>query len=281
MSDEVKLIEVSKNCIAVVNDNLRSNAGAVVLDNSIVVIDVTMRPDKAKEFRHLLESKYNRPVKYLCVTHYHGDHVFGLKPFDDVIIFASQPFKKNLERRMESDWSREEIKKRKLRDPSATWIDDVELFIPSLLFDKRMEVSEMDRSVKFYNSGGHTDCSVYGYFPEEKVLFAGDLIFSGGKIPYAGDNTCDPEKWMETLREWLDLDIEFIVPGHGPITGREEIIKQLSYFEKLKENTIKAIGNKGEPKDIIIPDDYTVGDNDIDRWVIEMTQKKWFNFYNT
>jgi glyoxylase-like metal-dependent hydrolase (beta-lactamase superfamily II) len=117
MGIHFEIQQVSKNTIAVIDEKLASNAGAILLDDYIVAIDATMRTDTARTFRAMLEDNYHRPVKYLCVTHHHGDHVFGLKSFSDVTIFASAHIVENMQRRMNSDWIPQALVAWKNEDP--------------------------------------------------------------------------------------------------------------------------------------------------------------------
>lgn len=279
MGIQFEIGQVSPRTVAVIDGAPPSNAGAILLDDYIVAVDATMRPDTSLTFRSMLEGKYQRPVKYLCVTHYHGDHVFGLKSFRDVTIFASAGIVANMRRRMSADWSPQGMAARKETDPSAAeWIDDVEFIFPSVLLHQRMDIVNHDRHVEFHHAGGHTSCSVFGYYPEEKVLFAGDLIFAG-HMPFAGDDTCNPEEWMAVLRTWLGWEIEHVIPGHGPVTGKAEIRKQLDFFESLKQATLDVIHAGKQPQDIPLPVTYTVREKD--QWMLEITKKRWFEFYKT
>lgn len=228
MKISFEIQQVSKCTVAVIDESLASNAGAILLDEYIIAVDATMRPDTSRIFRKMLEDKYHRPVRYLCVTHYHADHVFGLKHFKDATIFASSQIAENL--KLSPDWSPQAFAARKNDDPTAReWLDDVEFIIPSMLFQRRIDIIDRDKTIEFHHAGGHTSCSVFAYFAGENILFAGDLIFAG-QFPYAGDATCDPEQWIATLKSWLDLDISQVIPGHGPLTGVDEIKKHLELF---------------------------------------------------
>lgn len=77
---------------------------------------------------------------------------------------------------------------------------------------------------------GHTPGSLVYYFPEEKTVFTGDLIFAGsvGRTDFHGG---DAEKLMNSIRTCIfTLDDDTVIySGHGPSTtvGRE---KKRSFF---------------------------------------------------
>ena len=203
-----------------------------------------MRPYAARLFREALESTYGRPVRFACVTHCHPDHTFGLKAFKDVTIFGSRRLAAALEQ--SPDWSPEARARRKQDDPEGgDWLDEVELVLPSLRFDGRMDIVNKGRLLEFRHSGGHTDCSVYGYLPDEKVLFSGDLIFAGAfplcRRPDGGPGGVDGHS--ADVDEHAEID--HVLPGHGPVSGPGEIVRQLEFLEIMKRNTIEAI--RGRP----------------------------------
>jgi cyclase len=270
----IALQRVTQSTVAAIDPRLQSNAAAVILDDFIVAVDVGMRPYASRLFREALESGYGRPVRFACVTHCHADHTFGLRPFEDVTIFGSRRLADALER--SADWSPEERARRKQDDSEGGWLGEVELVLPSLRFDGRMDIVNKGRRVEFCHSGGHTDCSVYGYLADEKVLLAGDLIFAGG-LPFAGDPTADPEVWMATLRAWTSMAIDHVIPGHGPVSGPDEIVRQLEFFETLKRHTLEAIDAGLGCEEIVLPSVYPVADK---VWFAQNTAQRWHAYYS-
>jgi glyoxylase-like metal-dependent hydrolase (beta-lactamase superfamily II) len=55
------------------------------------------------------------------------------------------------------------------------------------------------------------------YLPEDKVLFAGDLV-TGGVFPYMGD--ADVAAWVKALDQIEKLEVKHLVPGHGRAGGK-------------------------------------------------------------
>jgi cyclase len=276
---DIDLEQVSERTIAIIDQGaLRANAGAVVLDSFIVAIDSTMKPPAARAFRQDLESQYGLPVKYLLITHCHGDHVYGAAPFKDTSIIGSIELATNILKR-EAEWTPEAMMKQWTQNNPAEdtgWIDEVEILIPTLGFRDRLEIRDGDQIVELYHSGGHTNCSAYAYVPGERVLFAGDLMFAKC-FPFAGDPTCDPDRWMEAFRDFLSTDFERLVPGHGPVVGRDEVEKQLAFFKALRNATQKAIRENKGPDAIQVPEFYELGEELA--WLKTATLEHWYAFY--
>jgi glyoxylase-like metal-dependent hydrolase (beta-lactamase superfamily II) len=277
MSTEFNLFPVTENTVMGNHEEGRSNAGAVNLPDFIVAIDCTMWPQTARLFRKALEEQYQKPVKYLHVTHSHGDHIMGLAAFKDAIIFSSSQLPHSLQKRMQIQWQAEQMQEMKESGMAPVeWIEEVEFIIPPIVFPEQMQIVNHEQQIEFHHSGGHTDDSSWAYFPDEQVLFAGDLIFAE-MFPYAGDYTCNPEKWITVLRKWMDMPINKVVPGHGPLMGLEIVEQTLNGFELLKANTLNAIAKNAAAEDINIPDVFTVPDDGI--WMVQKTLSHWQKFY--
>ncbi len=278
MSIEFELEQVSEGTTAVIAPGLHSNAGAVALDSFIVAIDPTMIPPAARAFRQKLEHHFGMPVRFLLVTHCHADHVFGAAPFKDTCIIGSMNLTANILKRKDTEWTPEAIERWKQNNPAedTDWLDEVEILVPTLGFRDGLEIRDGDQVVELYHAGGHTSCSTYAYVPRERVLFAGDLMFAKG-FPYAGDPTCDPDRWMDVFRDFLSFDFEKLVPGHGPVVGKDEVEKHLAFFEALRDATKEAIGAGKGHEAIKIPEFYGLDEEDI--WVRKATLEHWYGFY--
>jgi glyoxylase-like metal-dependent hydrolase (beta-lactamase superfamily II) len=61
----------------------------------------------------------------------------------------------------------------------------------------------------------HTAEDLVVYLPQQKVLFAGDLVFRN-RIPFVGQ--ADSRHWIEAMQSLLKFDTRWVVPGHGPIS---------------------------------------------------------------
>jgi glyoxylase-like metal-dependent hydrolase (beta-lactamase superfamily II) len=261
--------------VAAIDPRLQSNAAAVVFDDFILAVDVGMRPYASRLFREALEAGHRRPVRFVCVTHKHADHTFGLSAFKDVTTLASRRLTDALGQ--SPDYEPEARAAWKQNEPGGgEWLDEVELVMPSLSFEGRIDVGHKGTTVQFHHSGGHTDCSVWGYLATERVLFAGDLVFAG-MFPFAGDATADPEAWMATLRLWMSMAVDHVIPGHGPVSGPDEIGAQLEFLEALKRNTLETVGAGGSAADIVLPSRYPVGDKP---WFAEKTVQRWHEYYS-
>ena len=258
-------------------DYYKLNAGAIILNNFIVIIDSLTYPRQAKDFRRKIEEKYDLPIKYLFITHMHGDHVFGMSAFKDAEIIGSEALVENMKWKLENGWKKEDFDEWKKGNPEfAKYIDEIEIIIPQTSFEKEFILEDGDLQISFVNSGGHSSCSSYAYFPKDKVLFIGDEIGAGYWI-FMSDPTGNPDKWIESFQEILKLDVEKIVPGHGPVVGKEYIEEQLEFMKNLKKAVLKAISEGKKPEEVEVPDYPYEPAAD---WQIPEALKHLFNYYS-
>jgi len=87
-----------------------------------------------------------------------------------------------------------------------------------------------------YAGHSHTDGSILVYLPGKKILFAGDILFTDYH-PFMADG--DIENWTKALDYIMSLDVETIIPGHGPASGKKDIKDMKDYLiafdKKAKE----------------------------------------------
>ena len=89
------------------------------------------------------------------------------------------------------------------------------------------------RRVELFHFTGHTRGDTVVYLPDDQILAAGDLVDAA---PFGGHGF--PSRWVETLDQLLDLDVEVIVPGHGAVLqgeerGRQHLGSMRAYFSEL------------------------------------------------
>ncbi len=84
-------------------------------------------------------------------------------------------------------------------------------------------VEALDNAIEIYHTPGHEPGSICVYWPAEKALVTGDLVFAGGvgRTDFPGG---DHETLMREVSRISDLDVEHVLPGHGPtISGRDDV----------------------------------------------------------
>lgn len=116
-----------------------------------------------------------------------------------------------------------------MRMLSAYDFEGVELTLPTVTFDGEQELLVGGRRVKLIEVGpAHTPGDLIVHVPDERLVFAGDLVFVGvTPIMWAGP----VENWIAALDRIAALAPHGVVPGHGPITDLEGVQAMHAYWE--------------------------------------------------
>ena len=176
------------------------------------------------------------PIKYLINTESHIDHIFGNHWFaGECPVIGHENLAKTFWKipdafQMDTyDYSLDVIKR---QDPEGLKdMPSKEEYIinpPQITFSDRMTIKLGDHTFELYYAPGHCDCQTIVYVPEERVAFVGDTIFKDCQIWL---HSILPDELFKTLNFLDTLDIDYIVPGHGPVCDKSAIYenKQLLY----------------------------------------------------
>ncbi len=272
MSITYELEEISSLTVANTTGEGRGNAGGIALRNFCIAIDSTMYVKTAEIMRKNLEQKFGVPVKFLIITHYHGDHIFGIKAFRDICVLSSEITSKIMVNDETKSRYAGFIKGLEAEGPLG---EGVEYIVPNLLFKNTLTIQDDDLRIEIFHTGGHTAGSSFISFPHEKIVFAGDLIFEN-TFPYAGDPSCNPELLIKALEQMREINADIYIPGHGPIMkGANSLDRHISFYKDLRTIINDAIRDNVDVGKIEVPDIF--GEPDEGRK--SMTVNTWLNFY--
>ena len=214
------------------NQNFISNAGFVITPAGVVVIDALGSPALAQRLLAEIRRLTAQPVTHVILTHYHADHIYGLQAFKAVgakVIAheAGREYLTSETARLRLEASRQEL---------APWVNDDTHLVAAdewLKGDSELVVGGV-RFVIRHVGPAHTEEDEVVYLPQERVLFAGDVVFRN-RIPYVGQ--ADSRQWIKSLDALLKFDAKVVVPGHGPMStqAREDMELTRDYLQYLRQ----------------------------------------------
>jgi glyoxylase-like metal-dependent hydrolase (beta-lactamase superfamily II) len=222
------------------NQNFISNAGFVVTETGVVVVDALGSPALANRLVEKIRSVTALPITHVIVTHYHADHIYGLQ------VFKALGAKILAHRKaliyLNSDTAR--LRLQASQTDLAPWIDSATHLQPAdQWIDGPIDLVEGGVLFKLVPVGpAHTPEDIVVYIPGKKLLFSGDLVFRG-RIPYVGG--ADSQQWIKSLDTLLALDAQVIVPGHGPLSesARTDMETTRDYLRFLRQAMGEAARN--------------------------------------
>ena len=211
------------------------NVGAIVGPEFVIAVDARATPAHARVWLDDLRRLTDLPVRYLVLTHYHAVRVLGASAFQAESVVAHEGTRRWILERGEADFESETRRFPRL-------FRDVEsipgLTHPNVSFADRLRIDLGGRAVELLHLGrGHTAGDAAVWIPEERLLFAGDLV-EARAAPYMGDAFV--EEWSTTTLDRVEaLGAERIVPGRGPAAGAEAIGETRDYLRTLWD-TVRA-----------------------------------------
>jgi glyoxylase-like metal-dependent hydrolase (beta-lactamase superfamily II) len=247
------------------------NVGFIVTDAGVAVVDDQYR-DMAQGIIDEIRKVTDKPIRFLINTHYHGDHTGGnpvFQPISEIVAHESvRPrlleFPLVVQKTFPGKVQALEAEIAGLKDPADPYRDaltkDVGIMKfmldtfkdfnaataapPAITFDTRMTLWLADQPVEIVHiAPGHTDGDSMVYFPREKVLHVGDLMFNG-MVPFidveGGGSGLGYIKNLDWVLDHMPSDTK-IIPGHGPVTDMTGLRRFRDFLKELDLAVEKAV----------------------------------------
>jgi len=201
------------------------NVAVYITEEGVILVDDKFEYD-FNDIVDKVKSVTNQPIKYVLNTHHHGDHTGSnakFLPTAEIISHANA--RKNIV---------------DLKQPGA----------PRVTFTQETSVYLGGKEVRArYFGRGHTNGDVMIYFPALRVLHTGDLMAgSSPLIDYGGGGSL--VEWPATLDEALKIDFDTVIPGHGPVAKKADLLAYRNNVAKLKEH-VSGLIRQGKSKEEI------------------------------
>ena len=242
MPRDTRLHELGDACFAYLQSDGSwgwSNAGLVVGDGASLLVDTLF---DLKLTQQMLDSMAAltaaAPIATLLNTHANGDHCYGNQLLEAAEIVASEATAHEMTEVPPSmlhalNSAPGEVGALFRHFFGAFDFDGIDVRMPTRTFRGRLEVEVGGRVVELIEVGpAHTRGDTIAYVPDAKTVYTGDILFIGGTpIVWAGPLS----NWVAACDLMLGMDIETVVPGHGPLTDKAGIATVRDYLAFVDE----------------------------------------------
>ncbi|MBT3764877.1 MAG: MBL fold metallo-hydrolase [Rhodospirillaceae bacterium] len=184
---------------------------SVVLDtkDGVIVTD-PVNAKFAAWVKAEVKKRFNKPIKYLILSHDHRDHIAGGEVFaDTATVIAHENTRATI------------IAEKR---PTA---------VPGLTFANSMTVELGGKTVELtYVGPSHSNGMIVMNFTNERTIYIVD-IFTKGRVGYKGLGDSYWPGWINALKKVEGMDFDKLAPGHGAMSTRADLVAQRTYFEDL------------------------------------------------
>ena len=264
--DDFSLVKVADGVYAAIakpGGLASGNAGFVVGDDGVLMVDTFLTPAAVEELIDAIGAETKLPIKYAVNTHYHLDHTGGnqvlaargvpIIAHDKLIEWQTTknrrflPGAEELQKRRAdvakqlSKTPVEQVDKRAQFDRQLRRLDamfTIKLTNPTVTFSSgTVQLHLGKREVVLFSLPGHTGGDVLAYVPDANVVFTGDICWRK-TLPNLVDATVND--WIPSLDKLLTLRF---VSGHGEVANAADLREFRDYLDDLRTRVKKAIAD--------------------------------------
>jgi glyoxylase-like metal-dependent hydrolase (beta-lactamase superfamily II) len=221
-----------------------SNAGLIRDGEASLLVDTLFDMGLTRDMLAAMEDASGIPASRIGTivnTHANGDHCHGNGCCPQAEIIASEASAKEMAEVPPATLAMFKAAGAKLGPAGAYFADifapfdfeDVDERMPTRTFSGTLDLKVGDKAVKLIEVGpAHTGGDVLVHVPGDRTVFTGDILFiDGTPLMWAGP----VRNWIGACEKIIAMDVDVIVPGHGPITdkaGVQRVADYLAYVDR-------------------------------------------------
>ena len=226
-------------------NSFAANAGIVIGRDSVLVIDTLISAKEGERFLADIRRVTNKPIKYVVNTHTHLDHALGNCVFAKL---GATVISHDADRTSLATQGSDILKNAGNYGLKPEDMAGTEIVVPTLAFSDQLTIDVGGEDVRLIRTTpSHTAGSLVVYLPSQKLLFSGDILFTDFH-PFMVDG--DFGGWSKTLDSLLAMDIERIVPGHGPLSSKKDL-REMKEYLALFDQKAREFATTSQDVDVI------------------------------
>ena len=210
----------------------KTNAGCIATAEGVVLVDTLMLPEQNRAWAREVRIKISDQSLFLVLTDHFFDHVLGAPSF------ACPSIAHELTRKEMRKYGNEETFQLRLQThfdmldmELAVQTADLHPGVPELVVFDSLHLHYPDQEIRVIHLGGHAPGTLAVHLPQERVLFTGDIVVCE-QHPFMGH--ANSKQWLQALERIRTLDVDTIVPGHGPLCGVDATASMIGYLSEAR-----------------------------------------------
>lgn len=242
---KLDVVKVKDDLYVIHNEVVPGNTTVLITNQGVLLVDDKFEVDAANVIAEV-KKLTNQPIKYVVNTHHHADHSGSNAKLQ--AIGAQAVMSENARQHM---------------------VDGNQSGLPNITFADHANIYLGGKDVQLYYFGrGHTNGDIVAYFPAQRVLAAGDNFTVGDATPelidYAGGGSA--KELPATLERVLRLDFDSVVPGHGTVATKADMVKYRTTAVNLRNRVHTMLTQKKTKAEIakMLTDEFHYGQFHID-----------------
>jgi cyclase len=210
----------------------------VVGSERVFVFDTLDSPESMAPVKELVADVTAGRRLLVVNSHHHWDHVYGNAAFAGADLIAHRSCGRLIVAQSEGD-------SEKIPLPPAEGVP-----LPTIGFGDRVRFTDATTTVHLIRTPGHSPDSIIMYLDEQNILFGGDTV----EYPFPTFAQRDAgDVYLRTLRQLNQLPVKQVVPGHGPVMGKEIVDMNQRYVEDVYD-TVRTFKESGTPRSgVLLP----------------------------
>jgi glyoxylase-like metal-dependent hydrolase (beta-lactamase superfamily II) len=236
------LVEVADECHAYLQGDGSwgwSNAGLIIGDGASLLVDTLFDLRLTQRMLDAMAPMTaSAPIGQVVNTHANGDHCYGNILVDDAEIIATAATAEEMQEVPAALLAGLNKAPGDVGDLFRSFFgefefDGIEMRLPDRTFEGHLDIEVGGRRVELIEVGpAHTKGDTLAYVPDARTIYTGDILFIGGTpIVWAGPLG----NWVAACDLMLGMDVEVVVPGHGPVTDKAGIASVRDYLSFVDE----------------------------------------------
>jgi glyoxylase-like metal-dependent hydrolase (beta-lactamase superfamily II) len=217
---KLSLIKLKDDLYVIHNVFVPGNTTALITNEGVILVDDKFEVDH-DNIVAMLKTVTSQPVKYVINTHYHADHSGGnakLQAAGTLAVASAQA--------------------------RARMIEQKQPGLPDITVQPRGALYLGGKTAEIYWLGrSHTDGDIVVLFPQQRVLAAGDMYTNEKDTPelidYKGGGSA--KEWPATVDKLMKLDFDAVVPGHGDVAKKADLVKYRADTQRLWDLAVQMV----------------------------------------